>query len=218
MKIDIIVQARVTSTRLPGKVLMPIMGRPMIQYTLESLRRCNLPIIAAIPGSPEGYDGGLGKVCSKVKGVTVFNRHPDVEDVRGRFARCVRTFEPDAFVRICGDSPLIDWRVVNWCVDVFRETKVDILGNFDGFPPGQHVEVVNTEFFLGNLQKADQEHVTKGLYEIGNSRILGIQPSCAAPSMVVDTQEDFERVSRAIDLCDGKPWAYGFREIQEFMN
>lgn len=218
MKIDIIVQARVASTRLQGKVLMPIMRRPMIQYTLESLRRCRLPIIAAIPGSREGYDGGLGKVCRKVDGVTVFNRYSDVYDVKGRFARCLRELRPDAFVRICGDSPLIDWRVVNWCMDVFRETKVDILGNLEGFPPGQHVEVVNTEFFLDNLNHADPEHVTKGLYKIGNSRILGITPSCEFPPMVVDTQEDFDRISAAIELCDGKPWMYGFREIQEFLN
>lgn len=206
MIIHILVQARTGSTRLPGKVLMPIMGRPMIQYTLESLRRCKERVITAIP-----YDE------PKLRDV-VGPCHEGLRDnVTERFASYLREFKPDAFVRICGDSPLIDWRVVNWCVDVFRETKVDILGNLNGFPAGQHVEVVNTEFFLDNLGKADPEHVTKGLYEIGNSRILGIQPSCEFPSMVVDTQEDFDRVSRAIDLCDGRPWAYGFREIQEFL-
>ena len=206
MKIDIIVQARLDSERLPGKVLMPIMGRPMIQYTLESLRRCRGRVTTAIPyGSPtlrsavgDYYVGPLLNVVE-------------------RFAGCLRERRPDAFVRICGDSPLIDWRVVNWCMDVFRETKPDILGNLDGYPAGQHVEVVNTEFFLDNIKHADTEHVTKGLYDVGNKRILGITPSCETPPMVVDTKEDFDRISEAIELCDGKPWAYGFREIQGFL-
>ncbi len=206
MKIDILVQARTGSTRLPGKVLMPIMGRPMIQYTLESLRRCKKCVIVAIPYDEPKLRAAVGLFHEGLR-----------DNVAERFASYLREFKPDAFVRICGDSPLIDWRVVNWCVDVFRETKVDILGNLNGYPAGQHVEVVNTEFFLANLNHASQEHVTKGLYEIGNSRILGIQPSCEFPPMVVDTQEDFDRVARAIELCDGRPWAYGFREIQEFL-
>ena len=206
MKIDIIVQARVTSHRLSGKVLMPVMGRPMIQYTLESLRRCRMPVVMAIPYDSAALRSVIGN----------FHEGPEL-NVAERFASYLRDRQPDAFVRICGDSPLIDWRVVNWCVDVFRETRPDILGNLKGFPPGQHAEVVNTEFFLDNLRHADTEHVTKGLYDIGDSRILGITPSCEAPSMVVDTKEDFDRVSEAIELCDGKPWAYGFREIQEFL-
>lgn len=206
MKIDILVQARIGSKRLPGKVLMPIMGRPMIQYTLESLRRCRENVVTAIP-----YDDQKLK-----RAVEDVYEGPPLNVVE-RFAGYLRNHRPDAFVRICGDSPLIDWRVVNWCMKVFRETKVDILGNLHGFPAGQHAEVVNTEFFLDNLDKADTEHVTRGLYEIGNSRILGIHPSCEFPSMAVDTKEDFDRIARAIDLCDGKPWAYGFREIQEFL-
>ena len=212
MKIDILVQARIGSKRLPGKVLMPIMGRPMIQYTLESLRRCNLTLTGLLPA---WGNGGLHDACRGVSGVRRFSG--EEENVAARFAGYLKYWNPRAFVRICGDSPLIDWRVVNWCVDVFRETKVDILGNLHGFPAGQHAEVVNTEFFLDNLDKADTEHVTRGLYEIGNSRILGIHPSCEFPSMAVDTKEDFDRIARAIDLCDGKPWAYGFREIQEFL-
>lgn len=206
MKIDIVVQARTGSSRLPGKVLLPIMGRPMIRYTLESLRRCGQNVVTAIP-----YDD------FRLKAAVDDVYEGPLLNVAERFAGYLRERRPGGFVRICGDSPLIDWRVVNWCVAVFRETKVDILGNFDGFPAGQHVEVVNTGFFLDNLGKADPEHVTRGLYEAGNSRILGIHPSCEFPPMVVDTKEDFDRIARAIDLCDGKPWAYGFREIQEFL-
>ena len=206
MKIDIVVQARTGSSRLPGKVLLPIMGRPMIRYTLESLRRCRENVVTVIP-----YDD------FKMKAAVDDVYEGPLLNVAERFAGYLRERRPDGFVRICGDSPLIDWRVVNFCMNVFRETKADILGNLDGFPSGQHAEVVNTEFFLDNLGKASAGHVTKGLYGLGNSRVLGINPSCVAPSMAVDTQADFDRVSRGIELCDGKPWAYGFREIQGFL-
>ena len=204
--IHIIVQARTTSKRLPGKVLMPVMGRPLIQYTLESLKRCIRPVVTAIPYG----DVQLGRA------VNDFYEGPE-ENVAERYAIWLREHRPAAFVRICGDSPLIDWRLVKWCIDVFEETKPDILGNMNGFPAGQHVEVVNTEFFLENISRADPEHVTKGLYEGSNSRILGSVPPCDHPPMVVDTAEDFIRVKTAIELCDGMPWAYGFREIQEFL-
>lgn len=207
--IHIIVQARTTSKRLPGKVLMPVMGRPLIGYTLESLKRTRRQLITAVPQGDE----------SLVKAAREYGLvHEGPEDnVAERYAIWLREHRPDAFVRICGDSPLIDWRIVKWCIDVFEETKPDILGNLNGFPAGQHVEVVNTEFFLENISRADPEHVTKGLYEFSNSRILGAIPPCDDPPMVVDTAEDFLRVKTAIELCDGRPWAYGFREIQEFM-
>src|SRR3990172_5340079 len=130
MNIDIIVQARTGSKRLPGKVLMPIMGRPMIGYTLESIFRVRARHTYVVV--PVG-DAGL---IYEIPRSTAFSFARVVggseDDVASRFLGVVTESRPDAFVRVCGDSPVMDWRLVNWCVDVFKETKSHLVSNVGG--------------------------------------------------------------------------------------
>lgn len=214
MIIDIIVQARTGSTRLPGKVLMPIMGRPMIWYTLESLRRVagRRELLLLIPDG----DADLVSACPNFASLSTGPEH----DVAERFLRWVGAYPSDAFVRICGDSPVIDWRLVDQCVKIFKEGTFDLVSNVGGgYPPGQQVEVVGTAFFLANRDRLDREHVTKTFYRTGTpgEKITVLaSPASDEPSLVVDTQEDFDRLTRVIEKAKGKPWEYDWRQLQEF--
>ena len=211
MIIDIIVQARLGSTRLPGKVLMPIMGRPMIEYTIESLQRSRRNLIVVIPRA----DKALARALRSPSFPCLLGSE---KDVASRFVEAVERYSPDAFVRICGDSPLIDWRLVNSMAETMQETRADIVSNVGGgFPHGQQIEIINTEFFLACRDRLDREHVTSTLYDLTeNKHMIFAKPPSIEPSLVVDTREDFDRVSRIIERADGRPWGFNWRELQGF--
>ena len=230
MIIDIIVQARMGSKRLPGKVLMPIMGRPMIEYTLESLLRVSgkRRITVAMPGGPSVLARVVNDFAARDGFRAVRSVGGDEDDVASRFIDAlvsVPGYLPapcagaDGFVRICGDSPVIDWRLVDRCIEVFKETKSHLVSNVGGgFPHGQQVEVIDTAFFLANKDKLNREHVTTTLYSLPNCEkhiLLTAPPADGGPSLVVDTLSDFERLTKVIELADGRPWDYGWRDLQD---
>lgn len=212
MNIDIIVQARMGSKRLPGKVLKPIMGRPMIEYTLESMRRCRnvRGIVSAVPTG----DHELIKVCGRYGAVWT---GPE-KNVAARFMGAVRSRRPDAFVRICGDSPVIDGRMVADYVNIMLAGDYNLVFNVGGgFPHGQQMEIVGAEFFLANKSRLDREHVTPPLYALTRKKhMIALDYPSTDPSLVVDTQEDFDRVSCVIERAGGKPWEYDWRQLQDF--
>ena len=209
MNIDLLIQARINSTRLPGKILKEANGKPMLWYLLESMRRvphireivvlCPIGDIGKIP-APRFWTG-------------------DEHDVAERFVSYCVSHRPDGFARICGDSPLLDWRVVDNLRMMFEETDSFLISNVGGgYPPGQHVEFVDTEFFLDNKDKLDNEHVLPPLYSLAGTsyRRVGIMPPRDSPPMVLDTPDDLKRIKRILEFCDYKPWAQPWSDLQRW--
>lgn len=208
MRIAPIVQSRMSSKRLPGKVLRPLAGRPMLDHVLERLARCpgvERPIVAT---STEASDDPIARRCHYL-GVTC-HRGP-LDNVAARFLSAAEEHHLDAFVRVCGDSPLLDSIVVERVVAAF-ESGVDLATNVwpRTFPHGFSTEVVRLSTFRRALSRFetdhDREHVTSFFYrnsahfEIANvesGRDLGdIQ-------LAVDSADDLERVQRILDRLTG---------------
>ena len=189
MKAHIIIQARMGSTRLPGKVMREVRGKPLLGWLLDRLKTAEIPdrIIVAIPECD--FEGKLGHYLASRRDVDVVSGPED--DVAGRFALVLRFFPCDAFVRICADSPLLDGKIVD---NALEDTSPGQFGFFSYDVPGSSVEVMDSEMFLSALDEMDaeeREHVT--LYW---KRRL---------SLVVDTEEDFQRVAGLIESFDDEP-------------
>ena len=216
MIIHVIIQARLGSTRLPGKVLMEIEGKPLLQYLIERLKKCTKvdKIILAIPEDDETGFADYGKL--DVDGY--LGAELDVAD---RFAGALKAYPCEAFVRVCADSPLLDPALVDEAIRLFKRQQPDIACNIHPrtFPKGQCVEVIKTATFLEervHFSEGDKEHVTSFFYARATDyEIVNFEYHIdrSDSSMVVDTQEDFDRVKSIIGRLNGNHLDYGWQEL-----
>jgi spore coat polysaccharide biosynthesis protein SpsF len=202
--IRIFVQARLSSRRFPGKVLAPLAGRPVIDHVLERCAAVFGPERVVLATSDHASDDGLAAHV-RSKGYALFRG--DLADVVRRFQQCLRQHACEWFVRISGDSPLIDPELVAQIAER-REAGYDLVTNVQTrtFPPGQSVEVIRAECFAGidsaRLSAEEREHATLAFYRApGRYRILNVlsrDPKLAHQSFTVDTIEDLRVVEALI--------------------
>jgi len=175
MKIVAIIQARMTSTRLPGKVLMDIEGKPMLWHLIERLKRSKRlnGIILAIPDTKE--NDTLEKYAQN-NNIRYFRGSE--EDVLSRYYEAAKKFGVDIIVRITSDCPLIDPQIVDNIIEKHLRTGADYTSNAikRTFPRGLDAEVFNF-IVLETAHKeakdqSDKEHVT--LYIRNNSQIFNL--------------------------------------------
>jgi len=163
-----ILQARMSSSRLPGKVLKPLLGQPMILRQIERLRRCRELDRIVVATSEDPSDEVLAETLAGA-GVEVV-RGP-LDDVLGRFLKAVEVLGLEGdLVRLTADCPLADPTVIDACVALRREGGLDYASNGQvrTFPRGLDVEVFTVEALRRAAAEAtsayDREHVTPWLY------------------------------------------------------
>jgi spore coat polysaccharide biosynthesis protein SpsF len=158
-----------SSTRLPGKVLRPLAGAPMVLRQIERLRRCGRIDKLVVATSQDSSDDVLADAL-QAAGVAVF-RGP-LEDVLERYRGALEAFGPaEHIVRLTGDCPLADWTVIDATIDAHLGTGADYTANAFGertYPKGLDVEVVRRGAFLEAAAEAqdpyEREHVLPFIY------------------------------------------------------
>ncbi|WP_374571859.1 cytidylyltransferase domain-containing protein [Phenylobacterium sp.] len=164
-----ILQARMSSTRLPGKVLQPVLGQPMIARQVERLRRSRRIDRLVVATSDQPDDDGLAEVCEGL-GLGVFRG--SLDDVLDRFHGALSAFGPaDTVVRMTADCPLTDWALIDRVIDAHLEGGGDYASNTPPertFPHGLDVEVMRAEALETAWREAkdpyEREHVTPFIY------------------------------------------------------
>jgi spore coat polysaccharide biosynthesis protein SpsF len=196
-----------SSTRLPGKVLMPLAGAPMILRQLERVRRCRRIDRLVVATSQDASDDSLCDVLAKA-GVDHF-RGP-LDDVLGRFIGALDAFGPaDEVVRLTGDCPLADWTVIDAVIARRSDTGADYVSDTWGrrsFPKGLDAEVVRSRVLGEAAAEArdpyDREHVTPFVYgRPGRYRIEGLEQQADEGEVrwTVDRPDDYAFVSAVYD-------------------
>ncbi len=197
MTVLVVIQARTGSTRLPGKVLEDLAGRPLLRYQLDRLGR-DLPIVVATSDRPR--DDAVAAVATAA-GVDVV-RGPE-EDVLGRFGRVLDAYRADTIVRLTADCPFSDPALVGAVVDAHHARGDDYTSNVlpRTFPRGLDVEVVRAGALLLALERSDdpfeREHVLPYLYRRPGEFRLGTVRSggdLGHARWVVDTAADLATV------------------------
>ncbi|MBI9074769.1 MAG: aminotransferase class III-fold pyridoxal phosphate-dependent enzyme [Desulfatibacillum sp.] len=158
-----IIQARMGSTRLPGKVLADIGGRPMLMHVVDRLQRATLVNKVMVATSQESGDDPLAALCIK-QGIACYRGSET--DVLDRFYKAARQYKARAVVRVTGDCPCLDPGVVDRVVEAFQKSGCDYAANIlvYTYPDGLDVEVfsmqaLETAWKMARLP-ADREHVT----------------------------------------------------------
>ncbi len=186
-----------TSSRFPGKVLAPLMGRPLISHVVSRSAAVVGLSKVVILTSGDPTDDPLVCYAERVMQVQVFRG--DLRNVLSRFQGALLAYPCERFVRVCGDSPFIDSRLIESMIQRIRPQD-ELVTNVQNrtFPSGQSVEILKSATFekinSGGLSLEEQEHVTTHYYAnperyIINS-IQSVSPILAKESMVVDTLED----------------------------
>jgi len=199
VRVVAVVQARMGSTRLPGKVMKPIAGVPLIELLMTRLSRATeIDAIALATGdTPDN-----APLIAHMKSLGLPCIIGSERDVLGRYVKAGREMKADAVVRLTGDCPLVDPVLVDRIVRTFREGDFDYVSNLTPptFPHGLDIEVVAfsaLERADATTSKAyDREHVTPFVRESGlfSSESVSIDPDHSAIRITVDEPEDLDVV------------------------
>jgi spore coat polysaccharide biosynthesis protein SpsF (cytidylyltransferase family) len=217
--IGVIVQARMSSARLPGKVLLEVGGKPLLAYLLERLARARQPDITIVATSDESDDDPVAELASGL-GVPV-HRGP-LGDVAGRLAAAADSFGLDALVRISGDSPLMDPAIVDRAVELFSAGDLDLVTNVfpRSFPVGESVEVLSREalarMLAASSDRGDREHVTRYVDAHPESfriRNFDYERDESAVRLAVDSEEDLRRIEAIVAAMTQPHTEYGLAEL-----
>jgi len=209
--IGAIIQARVSSARLPGKVLFPLAGEPVLRHVVLRVKRARTLDTVILATTTEKEDDAIATLCSQ-SGYACFRGSRD--DVLSRYFETARQFKIDIIVRITCDNPFIDPHIIDEVVTAYHSARCDYVSNVlpgeRTFPRGLDCEV----FSFDALQKAhakareayEREHVTPYIHEnkTGEFRIGPMVKSrgiYARPHyrLALDYAEDYELISYLYD-------------------
>ncbi|MFX0200476.1 MAG: cytidylyltransferase domain-containing protein [Candidatus Hodarchaeota archaeon] len=200
-----ILQARMGSSRLPGKVLKPILGRPMLELQIERLRRCKRidRLVVATSVSPE--DQAIADLCHRI-GVDCLRGDP--ENVLDRFYQAAKQYDPRHVVRLTGDCPLADPALIDDLVEFYLSNGCDYASNCHepSFPDGLDAEILSFSALEQAWREAELpshlEHVTPFIrahperFKIASYRY---HTDLSHLRWVVDEPEDLEFVRRVYE-------------------
>lgn len=205
MKVVAIIQARLHSTRLPGKVLREINGKPMLEHVIDRLRETSRvdQIVAAIPAT----DTELADWCLDYWGFPCYTHDGDENDVLGRMVGAAKMFDANLIVRVCADNPRlnpagVDELIGDMSYDVdYAAFEIHRGRPVISYPTGYFAEVVTRDALIRADRMAttpyDREHVTSVIYcnqDRFVCRWLPL-PRWYRVNAAVDTEEDLQRVA-----------------------
>ncbi len=163
MKIGAIIEARMSSSRLPGKVLMTAANKPFLLHLVERLKRVKKIDKIIIATTKNKKDEEIIKFCKK-NNISFFRGSE--YNVMQRVILAAKKYKLDLITEVTGDCPIIDYRIIDQCLEIFLSNKVDYVTNchIRSYPDGMDVQVYKLKTLIKSSKmtrnKLDQEHVT----------------------------------------------------------
>jgi spore coat polysaccharide biosynthesis protein SpsF len=207
MKIIATIEARMTSSRLPGKVLLPAQGKPMLARMVERLRLVPSLDGIVVATTVNAADDPIEALAAEL-GIGCWRGSE--EDVLKRVLDAAHAFEADVIVELTGDCPLIDPAIVEQCIVAYKTAGVDYLSNVleRTYPIGMDTQVFATRILDDVARRtddtADHEHVS--LYIYRHPELYSLQ-NVAAPAalldpdlrLTLDTPQDYELIGKVFE-------------------
>lgn len=204
----IFLQARMSSTRLPGKVMMRVNGKPLLWYSTTRLKKSKKSDGLVVLTSTNQDDDIIEDFC-KSNSIAYFRGN--LEDVLDRYYQAAKKYNAKYIVRVTGDCPLIDWEILDEMISFFSKNK----DNYDyvsnslkpySFPQGTDVEITSFKTLEIAWREAessyDREHVMPYIVNSGKFRVFRYyfaKGNYSNYRLCVDYKEDFETIKGIIE-------------------
>jgi spore coat polysaccharide biosynthesis protein SpsF len=211
-RIVCIIQARMGSSRLPGKVLKDICGKPMLAWVVARVRQARSVKQVVVATTVDVTDDLIAAYC-QANSIECYRG--DVFDVLDRYYQAARQYRADVVVRVTADCPLIDPGLIDQAVQELLTRRLDFTANRlpppfkRTYPIGLDVEVATMTALSEAWEKAEQpherEHVMPYLYSgpaVYNTSVLNADGNFGAQRWTVDTPEDLDFIQRLTALMD----------------
>ena len=214
-----ILQARMSSSRLPGKVMIEVNGKPMIFRQIERIRQASFIDEVIVATSTHVSDDLLADFLVD-NGVRVFRG--SLNDVLSRFLEIQKRLKPSAVVRLTGDCPLVMPELIDEMVNCFNHSKVDYLSNTlePTYPDGLDVEIISPYAMerLAELElsEPEREHVTLGIYTRPSMFTLQNfrgESDLSQKRWTVDYLEDLKFVREIFSVFEGNESTFTLRDV-----
>jgi spore coat polysaccharide biosynthesis protein SpsF len=226
-KVVCIIQARMASSRLPGKVLKDICGHPMLYWVLNRAGKSEKVDELVIATTLDRSDDPIVEWCQQ-KNIHCFRG--DAFDVLDRYYQAAKKFQADVVIRLTADCPLIDPQLLDDVLDAFFEKKADFGANrlpppfSRTYPIGLDIEVASFKALSEAWQKAklpyEREHVMPYLYAVKdrfNILVLEADQDHGNRRWTVDTPEDLEFI-RAVYQEPGFQHKFSWFDVLRFLD
>ena len=226
-----VVQARMGSTRLPGKVMRPILGRPMLWHIVQRVRQTSGVDKLVVATSDRSSDEPTRRFCREHQIDCTAGSEQDVLD---RFYQTASTHKGDPLLRVTADCPFVDPRLIDKLLELFGSAAYDHVGVATGagvlhseqgrFPDGLDTECFSFEALWRAWSEAtrpsDREHVTPYMWRVpGRFRNGALFPhrNYCQHRWTVDTESDFDLVSRVYENLYREDQAFSMDEILDYL-
>jgi len=225
MKIVATISARMTSNRLPGKVMLPVLDRPILHYLVERLK--SVPSIddIVIATTVNKTDDTLIDFATS-EGISYFRGSEN--DVLLRVVEASDSVDADIVVEITGDCPIIDPQLVEQAIVMYKANNVDYVNNaaIRSYPDGMDAQVFPLDILKKSLSMTDNllDHEHVGLYILNNPQLFTRINLVAPPELdwpelglTLDEKDDYNLLKLIIEHFYQKNPLFGCLDVVRFL-
>ena len=210
--IGAIIQARMGSTRLPGKIMLPVLDKPILEHLINRVKKSSNIDEIIVATSINKNDDVIEKFC-KSHQIKCFRGSE--KDVLLRYFEAAKKFSIDIIVRLTSDTPLLDPKIIDKVIVKYNESKYDYVSNFfplpRTYPDGYNVEIFSIELLeQANIEAkkpSDREHVTTFITmqpkKFKKDRVDS-EKDLSKYRLNLDYKEDFELIKSVLEKFDEK--------------
>jgi spore coat polysaccharide biosynthesis protein SpsF len=219
----VVLQARMSSTRLPGKVMSQINGHPMIYWEISRISKAKLVNKIVVAMSDQKSDDILADYLDSI--------HQDyirgsLDNVLSRYIKAEENYNPSAIIRLTADCPLVMPELIDQYLEIFYKNDFEYLSNTLelSYPDGLDIEIIAPGIFKkllkSSLSKEEQEHVTLGIYSRKDKfRTYNVSNNANISEFrwTVDTSDDLAFVKSVYAHFESKEIDFTFNDVLKFV-
>lgn len=224
LKIVASIEARMTSSRLPGKVLMPAAGKPLLQWMIERIRASTLVDDIVVATTINKADDPIVELCERL-GVRAYRGSEF--DVLERVLNAHQAAGSDVIVELTGDCPLVDPRVIDRIIREYMAGEEDYVSNSHvrSYPDGFDVQVfarsLLEEVARKTVDSQDREHVSLYIYRSGEYRLKAVVAEAGIRwpelRLTLDNEGDYRVLREIFESPELKDSNIGVEEVVQFI-
>jgi spore coat polysaccharide biosynthesis protein SpsF len=218
-----VLQARMSSTRLPGKVMSQINGHPMIYWEIRRISKAKLVNNTVVAISDQSSDDVLANYLESIHQEYV---RGSLDNVLSRYVKAEENYNPSAIIRLTADCPLVMPELIDQYLEIFYKSDFDYLSNTLelSYPDGLDVEIIKPGIFKKllefNLSEQEKEHVTLGIYSRKNkfrTHNVSNKTNISEFRWTVDTYDDLAFVKSIYKHFESEEMSFTFEDVLKYV-